>query len=82
MVDQRLSRDSGNGDRRGVAHHPQSQIENMHADVNTGSAAGVLLLDETGRRNQARAAQHPAARMVHVAERAFVYLGFERFGGA
>lgn len=48
FVRQLGARNAGHRDRFGIAHKPQSQVEDMHADVDTCPAAGLLLQDKAG----------------------------------
>ena len=68
--------------RLGVAHQPQRQVQDVHADVDARAAAAVLFQDKSGPGGRGRAAQHPTAGVIDVAQRAGVDLGFHRLGRA
>ena len=73
--------DAGDGYRFGVAHHPERQIEDVHADIDARAAAGMLRRQEGETGGDARAAQHPTASVIDFAEGAAVDFGFQRLGG-
>ena len=54
----------------------------MHTDVDGGAAAGMLLQDKAWCGDKTGAPQHPAARVINVAQRATINLGLERPGRA
>ena len=43
-----LQRHAADGDRLGVAHKPERQIQNVDANVDTGSTTAVLFVDKAG----------------------------------
>ena len=62
----------------GIAHKPEGEVENVYANVDARAATAVLLENKTGARGRRRAAQHPGAGVVDIAQHAFVQLGFHR----